>query len=199
MPGNRFPRSHCEVCRGSGTISLPLYPRIAMSYADDGCTAISPGDVPIRSYPCPECSPKVSEEQVAVLTAGVKMAVHPTNEHADAIADMARKECAHELVDALLRGGYIEFEIGPVDTSRMQRRMRATLGAVSKAAVASLEDRIAAHQAEVAREVAQLAQQKIAVWGSSYSGFEGSVSKGRACEAVQEVLNDVLKKQKAGA
>lgn len=96
----------------------------------------------------------------------------------------ARKSLAHELVAALLRNGYITFTKGEADEMQRTRKMRAMLGVVSAAKVASMEERIAERQMEVASKLVSAAADEIRVWGRYYTGDEGNISKGQAVDAV---------------
>ncbi|TIX28896.1 hypothetical protein [Mesorhizobium sp.] len=102
---------------------------------------------------------------------------------------------AHDLVDLILRSGHITFTKGEIDERLMTHEMSASLGVISAASVASMEERIAERQMEVAAKLVGAAAEEIRVWGRHYSGDEGSISKGQAVDAVARAFR-IIKERK---
>lgn len=185
-------KQDCDICQGYGHIKVPIYQRMTTRAFD--IVSVSAWSEPVltaRSYPCPECSPKVTEDHVRVLHAEEMIVTHPTGYESE-IEDATRKHLSFMLVDELLRSQSIAFVVGPMDKLRQVKPMRATLGVVSKQHVATLEERIASHRQTTAEIVAQKARDKISGWGSHYTGNDGPISKEMACRFVREALAEVL-------
>jgi uncharacterized protein with PIN domain len=178
--GRTMKKSPCPICRGSRTIRLPLYREMAVSF-DPNITMQTTMEETSRQYPCPECAPKASEDNVAMVKYGAELAVHDEGPEYERYA---RKSLAHSLVDAILRNGYIAFTKGERDTWQRTQMMRATLGVVSAATVASMEQRIAARQMNVAAQLVDAAAHEIRIWAMHFTGDEGNISKGQAVDAI---------------
>ena len=187
-------RDRCDICGGRGKICLPVLIPLSTRY-DHAHEIKAISESSAREYPCPECSPRVAEDHVAILRVATEFALHhgdPNGEIERAVQKQSARQIAHDLLDK----GYIAFETGPYDKHRMTKPMRATLGVVSKAAVASLEERVASHRQTVAEQVVEAAEQKITNWGSHFSGSGGPIAKDMACRFVREALQQVLEKAK---
>lgn len=185
-------RQRCDICGGRRLIRLPVLRDLAAERPHDSAVAIAPLSKSFREFPCPQCSEVVDVKRLYL------MQEHNTLDSRIDDRNYVRateKDAAHHMVAKLIEGGFITFEWGEIDTKQMRRTVRATMGVVSKAVVASMEQRVAARQDEVAREVAAEAKRKISVWGSHYSGDEGHVRKLHANEAVDEALATVLRKR----
>ena len=181
-------RKDCDICRGSGFIRLPVYQRVSAISLSAGDTVMENS----RSYACPHCRLVMQEDRISVI------------EHYSCVDSRiddpgffrhAKDHAAHNLVGSLLDGGFIKFERGEDDLRELSFALRATVGVVSVAHVSSLESRISAHQEALAHEVINEAERKILVWGSSYSGASGSISKQQAIDSVHEALRRVLEKR----
>lgn len=181
----------CEICRGSGRVRLPIYRRATMTAF--GAGPIAAAEIS-RDYPCPECSDTVALDQLAVLQQHAFMDAR-INE--PGYIDAAKRQAAHGLVAGLIERGFIRFERGPDDLAQMLFPVYATIGAVSPTHVATLEQRMAEHQEELAREVMAEAARGIRVWGSAYHGDEGSIEKEQAVDAVNDALRLVLQRRAA--
>jgi DNA-binding MarR family transcriptional regulator len=139
-----------------------------------------------REYPCPECAQYVPTERVVIITSEVFVDSRVPEDYHHVVMD----GLAHRMVDRLLQDGFIHREIGDIDNNKLGRPVRATLGVVSRAAVARMEERIAARQMEVAREVVQETIRQIQNWGSYYghshlSGEQAIDSAESAFKAVE--------------
>jgi hypothetical protein len=149
----------------------------------DGATI----DASIKDFPCPECSPKVSEDQIVVLGVTQEIVAHSRiPEH------VVLRTAADALASKLLEtDSLLTLERGAVDTERMTYKVRATVGVVSKNAVASLEDRVSARQGDVAIAAGNAAIDAIDNWGSAYN--EIVIRKDAAARAIREAVNETVK------
>lgn len=179
----------CPVCGGRRKIRLPLiFPvsALAPSRRDMSPSTI---EATSKEFACPECSPSASEEKVAILEFGAEVAAI----REPGYDDHARKQVAHLLVHELLSRGMIRFQRGDVDEFDRSYRLQGRVGVVSTSVVASMEDRIAARQQEVAREVALRAADEVSRWGSHYTGNEGPIHKSTAIDAINRAMEAVFK------
>lgn len=185
--------TECPVCRGSRKIKMPLYHTVSV-------TAYGRGDMPMdmdarpssKEFACPECAPKVPEERVAILE--FRAAIQSFGDD-PRYEEAVRKQAAHSLVDAILRKGFIQFRKGPVDEFDMHYELTGRLGLVATSVVASMEERIAERQKEVAEEVAARAVAKVSEWGAHYSGDEGPIHKSQAIDSIRQAAKDVFAKR----
>ena len=173
----------CDICRGSGTVLLPIYRQ--MRVVPD--TRKTEREDTARSYPCPECSRYIPQQRVAVVQ--FLSLVHTGIQEPESLAAV-RKEAAHGLVEELLKAGLISFERGPDDTVRCTFPVRATVGVVSSTDVASLEQRVAARQEEFAQDVIRTAARKIRYWGAEFYGEEGPIGKSQAIDELFAALKN---------
>ncbi|AZO29390.1 hypothetical protein [Mesorhizobium sp. M1B.F.Ca.ET.045.04.1.1] len=102
--------------------------------------------------------------------------------------EYVRKSLAHDLVDLIFRSGHITFTKDKPDEGTMTETIRATIGIVSAATVASMEERIAERQMELASKLVGAAAEEIRVWDSYYTGDGGNISKGQAVDAVSRAF-----------
>lgn len=184
------------VCRGSRKIRLPLHYPVQARY-EPSFDAIEAAEAfqASKEFPCPECSPKVPEERVAVLEVGAAIsAFHDDNPD---YTEAAKRTLAHSVAHELLRGGFIQFHKGPTDKFSMRYELTGRVGVVSTSVVASMEERIAERQTEVAKEVAARAAEEVAVWGSFYTGNEGSITKTQAIDAIERAVKLVFEQRAA--
>lgn len=108
---------------------------------------------------------------------------------------MVKESTAHQLVSELLKAGFIQIERGPPIAGEFRFKAVATLGAVSQAQVATLEQRIAARQEELACEVVAVAEEQSRHWGSYYRGREGPIEKSMVLRFLREALKGALAKR----
>lgn len=151
----------CPICGGSQTIRLPVRQRIsAVRPAEYTQSTV---EASVRTYPCPECATSVPLERVQVIEEVVKIDERYVF---DGNAMGHAKEMAiRYLGAALVKGGFVTLETGRVDRDQMSMPVYIRLGVVSKAAVASIEERIAQRQEEIAREVVAEAVENLAMGG----------------------------------
>lgn len=187
-------KADCVICRGSGVIRLAIYRRTRIG--DFNTESIADAE-PIaeessRSYPCPECSDRLPQERLAVVQ---YHSLLDSEINDPEYVRHAKHVAAHELVAGLLKNGFIRFERGPNDARDLQFPMMATIGVVSLKTVATLEQRIAERQDELAREVVSEAAKQIRIWRSAYTGDDGTIHKGQAVDSIQAALTRVLAKR----
>lgn len=185
-------RFDCDICRGSGLIRLPIYRRMSVVHVEP--TATFSVDEMSRQYPCPECSDAVPEERIAFVE------THSIMDAMDVRVpeDYALRHAARGIAAEILKGGFITLRKGPLNDRELTYSTVATVGVVSPKHVATIEQRVSSRQAEVAREVADVAERAILHWGSYYSGPEGGIAKSQAVRELREALASVLKKREAG-
>lgn len=182
----------CLVCRGDRVVRLRLYRHVSpVKFTADLQPTMEETS---RQYPCPECAPTTSEDRVALLKVKGVVAIRTHDRQFD---EHVRKSLAHDLVDAILRAGHITFTKEEPDECTMTETMHATLGIVSAATVASMEERIAERQMEVAAKLAGAAADEIRVWGRDYSGDNGNISKGQAVDAVARAFRAIQEGKKS--
>ena len=184
--------NECPVCRGSKRIKLPLYHPVSASFSGEPDWTVREAS---REYACPECS-GVPESRVNILGCAASI-FSPEPIDPNQIEAM-RHHMAREMAENLVKDGFVRIEVGPVGDD-LRSEVTATLGVVSERVVASMEQRIAERQELVAREVTSAAVAGIRVWGSYYTGDDGSISKSQAIDAVREALKAVLEKRKFAA
>lgn len=179
----------CDVCGGRRVITLPVVRRIPlapMAKFEASATTVSR-----RQFPCPECGPQVSENRVKIMEFGATIAAQALGYFgqggvpAEFVA-MAQRDAARTIHEAMLQQGLFSFERGPYDRNDMTEPHYARIGVVAPAVVASMEERIAERQEELAREVVKEARPLIAV----------SLTAQSAVETLDIVLRDVLARRK---
>ena len=186
-------RDRCDICGGRGKICLPVLIPLSTRY-DHAHEIKAIAESSAREYPCPECSPRVAEDNVAILRVATEFALH----HGDLNGEIERavqKQCARQIAHDLLDKGYIALETGSFDRYRMTKPMRATLGVVSKSAVSSIEERVASLQQITAEKVVAAAEEKILSQGLRWS-TAGAIAKDYACQLVREAFQEVLEEGK---
>jgi hypothetical protein len=130
-----------------------------------------------RTYPCPECNTKTAaEEKVEIVYATEEFKRHPVP--AGAKQDVAMG-LSRAVADHLLRNNLIEIS--------EEKRGDDTLFIAKCAVVAPktatrIERRAFEMMKKVLGRVAESAAERIAVWGSHYTGNDGMISKGQAID-----------------
>lgn len=178
----------CFICRGEGRIRLPIYRPLSVTRIDDIEPII---DDAYREYACPECGDLVPLERIAIIRTETFMDIRAPRE----CEKMAAEDAAHRMVARLMNNGFITCETGEDDIHHLKRAIRTTLGVVSKATVAKLEERISQRQAEVAKEVAEEAIHQIVNWRSYYVGSGGHIQKQQAADYVRESFKHIIERR----
>lgn len=177
--------NRCDICRGARTIKLPVYRSTTVAFTEAmGCPHRI--DASSREFPCPECGESAPLERISALT--------EVSEFASDIKDPTymqhvQRSMARALSEQLIEAGLIAFKVGPADKYTLRTSIKATIGAVSPRVVASLEQRIAERQMDVARKVALRAGAIINSWGAAY-GDEG-LPKTVATRALSEAMEAI--------
>lgn len=180
----------CDICGGRKYITLPTRLNMGLPESLDLAKVKMASS---RTYPCPECAPKVPEGHVAILCVSTKVDVRWDREE---MLEGAKGDIVRMLVDRLSREGYVTFERLPSSAQEMAFEIRGVLGAIAPVAVACMEERIAQHQEVLAREVIETAVADISNWGSNYSENTGHISRAKAIEFVRASLQNTLKRRK---
>lgn len=153
----------CKICRGIGRVWLPVYHSVEVISAP----FVMPDRVEeaYREYACPECGEQISFERVAV----VQMHSYISSEIKEpGFKEYAERSIRAQLTHKLADSKFIALEQGDIDNIHFRFALRATIGVVSPEHVATLEDRVASRQMEVAKEVVAEAHKEISNWGSFY-------------------------------
>lgn len=98
-----------------------------------------------------------------------------------------RNDIAFGLAEQMLDEGLIAFA-EKEDPNRLQATVTGTVGVASKRHVATLEERVAERQMEIAERLVDEAVAGIHVWNSHHTGDEGSISKGQAADEVRRAF-----------
>lgn len=190
----------CDICGGRRIIVLPVMPRLSLSVQD---ASFEPYATTItkREFPCPQCAPTTHEDRIDVATVESEQTIRgPGLMHGRGFRDAMKRDVAHGIAHFLLDHGYINFQWRePVSISDAEcfpppeLSVRGTVGVVAPAVVASMEQRIAERQVEVAAEVVAEAAHLIGNWGSYYG--HTSLSKSDAYREIDQALKNVLEKR----
>ena len=181
-------RYDCEICCGRGTIRLPLYKR-ASAVAVNASVAMEESS---REYPCPECSETVPFARIGVLGA---MQAMDTRIDDPKYIEHVKRAAAHSLIEEAIKGGYVKIESGPPDSRQLRQEFRVSLGVVSQKQIATLEERVAARQIDIAQEVAAEAVAQIDNCGSYYGHVD--ILKRDAARMVRDSIKTILAKRAA--
>lgn len=182
-------RQECCICGGSRLIRLPARAPVSVRYnADDDLTLPVNS---VREYACPECSPKIDDTKVRIFAVEGKVDSQTASD--DRYRATVTRQCASALVDEILNAGLISATWGAEDTMRREVKTTCTVGVVSPRTVATMEQRIAERQAEVAAKVADEAVRLIGQWGSYYGAER--IDKAQAVDSVREAFKSVTTKQ----
>jgi hypothetical protein len=190
-------RMACEVCGGREVISLPFIKRSSAPVADMGAIATMKSEY--RQFPCPACAPWAEVERVKVMRSHCIVVCH-LKDNAEAMA-YARHSAAHNLVEGLIENDdFLRITTRPAPVSAAldpdSVQVQVTLGVISKSTVATIEERVAQHQEDLAREVMAEAIKQIGIWGSFCK--DETISKDQAVRSVEGALDTVLARRKKG-
>jgi hypothetical protein len=183
--------SNCGICRGSGCVDLPIYRQAVARLVAVNETPLTM-EASRRSYPCPECSETVPQSRLA--TVSYHSEIDSRIDDPDLMRHVMRSRAA-EMGARLLRDGFIQFHRGPIDRRELRFPLRATIGVVSPNHVATLEERIAARQREVAERLISIAAVGINGWGSHYG--QDWLFKAQAITSIKEALQAAVAEQAA--
>lgn len=179
----------CPVCRGRGSIHLPLHHDVSVHQLQD--------DMPImvessRLYDCPECVSKVPYRRIAACRVVALMDADMQPETKKWWKENAAKRMAADIARRLIDEGYVEFEEIP-EQEFHRGGMSALIRVVAKKDVATFEQRVAARQMEIVDELALEAKSQIDNWGSYY-GWE-QISKAEAHRQIDDAVKAVRRRR----
>lgn len=178
----------CDICDGRKMVSLrvirPLQPFTMRAETDPLVPIVSS-----RDFPCPQCSDQVATERLGILQHHAELWRDDTR-----YVEAAMTDAAKYLGREMLKHGFIQFEfLPPAKEDVFGGRLRATVGVVAPTVVASMEERIAERQTEIARHVVSEAARRIYNCGADYGWT--SIRKERAEEILHEAIKTVLAKR----
>jgi len=183
--------SECPCCQGRRYVRLALYRPAKVVYGD-GVLPPEAGEVAYKDYACPECkADTVAFSKVVTLTEVDRV----LDGYGDNIETILRSGIAMQLARQMLDKNLIEFRRGPSDG--LVTPFGGIVNVVSKEASATLEQRVAARQEEVAREVVAEVTADIQNWGSASRYLDGRIEKHQAYQFMREALERVLERRKA--
>lgn len=174
----------CQVCRGEQKIRLPLYRPVVASFE---ATAVKI-DETYRTYPCPECSPKVATDKIRVLEHHFQ--ADTRFEGQEGYREHLVRSGVVAIANQIERGGFMRIQSAPADRAEMRRGYRITVGVASIADVSNLDADRFAHEDAYADLVVKIAAAEIQNWGSYYGHSE--ILKRDATR----LLGDALRKAK---
>lgn len=179
----------CDVCEGRKTIRLPVLQRM-VTFTD---TPEEPPELmaAYRDYPCPECTEQIPYTRLGVLRE-VSSIERQSRLNEAQITDILTRQAAHAMIDRIIRDRLLTVE--KVETVRGYE-LRCTLGLVAPKHVATLEERVAERQMEVAEELVRENIKEINNWGSFY-GIP-TVGKWQSIEWLQAALKKIREKRGA--
>lgn len=181
----------CPVCHDTRSIRLPHHYPPSAFFAHDSSLLREFG-ICDDTYPCPACTGGLKEERVAFIQTVDEIRAWRGIETAE--MDQIRRIAADTIVHALLKRGLIRVELrsDPSDSTRLE--VQAELAVLSDSSVASMKERIAERQDEVAAEVVQEAMRRITEWDKDYDHLhDGTIPKDVAKSAAYAALMKVLK------
>lgn len=185
--------TECVICQGNKFVRLPVYHRASTRYMDSAIPLSIAAEETYRTYPCPECNEKTAaEEKVSIIYATETVATRG-DEPAD-LQGVVAGSLSRAIADKLLADEMIEI--------RKERRgddllFVAKVGIVAPKTFQRIESRALEKMTEFLRGVTVEAARNISVWGSSYSGDDGPISKGMAVRFVREAFDRHISNVKA--
>ncbi len=183
----------CEICGGARVVHF--HRRQPLKAVARGDSAPTDADqVQVATYPCPECAASVSFDRVQISTASTSQIIDRRMAADEQFMDAVRRDAAFALVDHLMRDGFITFAVrrSPGDPDEFTERVAHTakVGVLAPKVVATLEERVAERQSEVATEVVDEAISDIRNWGSDFGWT--SIDKEQAYRSIKDALAAVL-------
>lgn len=175
----------CVICEGSHYVRLPVRHRPSARFVAEEMMTMTLQES-YRTYPCPECNAKTAaEEKVAILYAEQTARSYNTDD--PNLKDAIALSLAQTLARRFLTDGYIDIRKeprGPDEVSFIAR-----LGVVSPKTCTRIERRAIDKMKTFLGNVAGIAADSIAVWGSHYTGNDGMISKGQAIDYMRAAFS----------
>jgi hypothetical protein len=183
----------CPVCRGSKIIRLPLY---SEARADFPQIAVQV-EINARTYPCPECAPTTTKDRIAIVQVGAQAcARYRGGDRGDSYTAHLRHMLAHRIADEMLSGNMIVCEEGEPVPVFETIPLRATIGIVSPAHVATMQERIEQGSWPIVQQVADRAKALIRNWGSATLYGKDEIAKGDAYRQIDDAMREIEKERK---
>jgi hypothetical protein len=185
-------RENCDVCNGIGRIFFPV---TTLKAPITPTEPTSPAGPVGREYPCPECSPAVTPDNVKITTATRafekrRLAGAPNPEKIlGQLREVAKRDLTMALANYLLSGDeWVEFSEQD-DTDTVTFRIR--LGVVSKRYTLGLPRDAADLRRKTADLFAEAVRKAVYNWGSKL-GYQNML-KSQAYVIFDEAVAHVLK------
>lgn len=186
----------CDICRGRGVIGVPVYRPLRTSRIFDSDVTKAELGEGWRDFACPQCAPKVAEHSIAFVQA--EISIDPRYEDQDGYAALVRRDLLHAIAEVLAReqsDGFLVTERGPLGEFSGRIPLTGTIGVVSKTVIASMEQRIAERQMEVAAEVVERVAGLIRMWGRERYIEPENIPKLAALGLLDKAVDDVKRKR----
>lgn len=183
--------SRCRVCDGRRYVRLALSPYPSPIYAPDEPIEL-PTTVSFKDYPCPECSQKLDDTKVMLVGARVTGRKEYLDQprFKDHLAERIANMLGHQLLESRLIAFREPKQImGSGYGFEDDIEINGTIGVVTTATIATMEQRIAERQLQVADRVAEAASVVIV----STAAHDGWIRASEANEAINKALKAVKK------
>lgn len=183
----------CDICRGRGTIQLsrwlPMQPIGPAEYTPENALATS-----VATFPCPQCSTEsIGFNRIDVFTRTIDVPEHINRD--PKFMSHLHGCMAHELAEEMIKRGHVEVTRGKENFRESREGLvsfRGRIAVVAKQSVATMEERIAKRQMDVARELVEATIEEIRNWNSYYTGRDGGhVHKDDAIRWLRDALKKV--------
>ena len=149
----------CDICQGSGRIWLHVRPRIMAKC--EPYDVMAPTTISQREYACPECGGVVQAEKLVIVEAFTTVHSQITE---SLIAPHVHGNIASLLGAKLFENNLITFDKSPGAEYSLTYQVRGRIVVASQRVVATLEQRIAEREPDLAREIVAEAYQEIGQW-----------------------------------
>lgn len=172
----------CDICQGREVVRLPVQrPLRAVDVNEPPKVEES-----WRAFPCPQCAGMVHDDYVATLHCRDEVPAEPYDVEPGLKEHVLRKH-GHGIVDNLIRGGFMntrEVFRRPSPRHGEEVGIQSTVGVVSKARVASIEQRAVRAAEEIVNEAIEGGLKQMHNWGSYYQ--RESIGKAEADRLIRE-------------
>lgn len=176
-------REDCPVCRGVGTIRLPLYQTGEVGFSPEiaRATAVAMS----KTFPCPECAETIDLAHIVPFTAECTADEHYTK--MPDFRDHMHRQLATMLAHAITAGDYMRITT-TLGEGAARRTWRGSVGVVSKGATLTIAQRERAAAITFADDVRAKVVGRIRNWASNRAGRDGPIQKDDAIRILTETL-----------
>lgn len=187
---------NCRICRDTQLVRLPLHADPLLPTFVGPIEAMNPSETS-KTYPCPECTPYAETYRVAVMSC--QTVVDNRFRDLKQMMPSVMRDHAHALVEDLISNGFVTTREIKDDALNRDGKviLRSRFGIVSKAAVASIEERALEKAQELINDMVVESMARIVGWGRDYGLTD--ISKDRARQVVADVARDVMERAKSWA